>query len=93
MAFKFAEMIRGFSAGGDKVEAGIALVESLFSAAEAVYDVVVAAKAEETDAALARLDSEIAKVAPLATGLRTIIAAQFAAGEKALHDKFNPPKP
>ncbi len=93
MAFKFAEMIRGFSAGGNKVEAAIALVESLFSAAEAVYDVVVASKAEETDKALARLDEELARVAPLASGLRTVIAAQFEAAEQALKDKFGSNQP
>ncbi len=95
MAFKFAEMIRGFSSGGDKVEAAIALAETLWSAGEAVYDVIVAASSKDADAALERLDAEIERVRPLATGLRAIIKAQQAAAAQELLEKFkqDPPQP
>lgn len=95
MAFKFAEMIRGFSTGGDKVEAAIALAETLWSAGEAVYDVIVAASNKEADAALERLDAQIERVKPLATGLRAIIKSQQDEAAQELADKFkkDPPQP
>jgi hypothetical protein len=91
--FNFTDIVRGFSAGGNKVEAGLALVDGLFSAAKAVYDVVKASSEEKEEEALAELDAQLARVAPISGGLRAIIEADRAAARQELRDRFGSKQP
>ncbi len=92
-AFDFEGIVRGFSAGGNKVEGALALLNTLWEAGKAVVDVVKASTTEQEEQALAKLDAEIQRVGPLATGLGAIVKAQQEAALQALKDKFGSTQP
>ncbi len=87
----FADVIKGFSAGGSKVDAALALAEGLWEAGKMVFEIVQAGNEADEAAALARLDAQLEKNAPLATGLRALIAANRTQALQDLEKKFRAP--